>query len=45
MAKGQVRTIKEAKKSKSDKPKGPSSSYRQGLAQVGLSTRSTLEKT
>jgi hypothetical protein len=35
MAKGQLRSSKEAKKPKADKPKGPGSAYKQGLAKGG----------
>jgi hypothetical protein len=35
MAKGQVRSSKEAKKPKSDKPKGPGSAYKQSLTKGG----------
>jgi hypothetical protein len=35
MAKGQVRSNKEVKKPKSDKPKGPGSAYKQSLGKSG----------
>ena len=35
MAKGQVRSSKEVKKPKSDKPKGPGSAYKQSMTKGG----------
>ena len=35
MAKGQMKKPKEAKKPKSDKPKGEASAYKQGMGQGG----------
>jgi hypothetical protein len=35
MAKGQLRSAREAKKPKADKPKGPVSAYKQSLSKTG----------
>jgi hypothetical protein len=45
MAKGQMRASKEAKKPKSDKPKGPGSAYKQSLTKSAQSIVAPAKKT